>query len=75
MTIVFDDEELYTTLKVAAARSHRPAKDLVAEALQILFEATTAEQEALLTRARSRACVDGPPDAAARANGHGAHPQ
>jgi len=34
MTVVFDDEDLYTALKVEAARSHRPAKDIVAEALQ-----------------------------------------
>ena len=41
MTIVFDDEELYTRLKVAAARTHRPAKDIVAEALCAYFEATS----------------------------------
>ena len=40
MTIVFNDEELYTRLKVAAARTHRPAKDIVAEALCLYFEAT-----------------------------------
>ncbi len=34
MTVVFDDEELYTALKVEAARRHVPAKDIVAEALQ-----------------------------------------
>lgn len=39
MTLVFDDEELYTTLKVEAARRHRPAKDLVAEALREWLEA------------------------------------
>ncbi len=39
MTVVFDDEELYTTLKVEAARLHRPAKDLVAEALREWLEA------------------------------------
>ena len=44
MTIVFDDEELYTRLKVAAARTHRPAKDIVAEALCAYFE-TTAETD------------------------------
>lgn len=41
MTIVFDDEELYTRLKVAAARTHRPAKDIVAEALCAYFETTS----------------------------------
>ena len=39
MTVVFDDEELYTALKVAAARTHRPAKDLVADALGMYFRA------------------------------------
>ncbi len=52
MTIVFDDEELYTTLKVEAAKSHRPAKDIVAVALQLFFEATQDEHESILTRAR-----------------------
>jgi plasmid stability protein len=37
MTIVFDDEELYTRLKVEAARNHRTAKDIVAEALCLYF--------------------------------------
>lgn len=39
MTLVFDDEDLYATLKVEAARRHRPAKDLVAEALREWLEA------------------------------------
>ncbi len=39
MTLVFDDEELYMTLKVEAVRRHRPAKDLVAEALREWLEA------------------------------------
>ncbi len=38
MTVVFDDEELYTSLKVEAARRHVPAKDLVAEALREWLE-------------------------------------
>ncbi len=53
MTIVFDDEALYTALKVEAARTHRPAKDIVADALHILFDATPDECEALLGRARN----------------------
>lgn len=40
MTIVFDDEDLYTALKVEAARCHRPAKDIVAEALVMFFAAS-----------------------------------
>ncbi len=54
MTIVFDDEELYTALKVEAARCHRPAKDLVAEALNLLFEATGDERDMILMRARMK---------------------
>ena len=38
MTLVFDDEELYTTLKIEAVRRRRPAKDLVAEALREWLE-------------------------------------
>ena len=34
MTVVFEDDELYTALKVEAARSSRHAKDIVAEALR-----------------------------------------
>jgi hypothetical protein len=54
MTIVFDDDELYTTLKVESARSHRPAKDLVADALTLLFEATTDERQTITMRARMK---------------------
>jgi predicted transcriptional regulator len=38
MTVVFDDEELYTAVKVEAARRHMPAKDIVAEALREWLE-------------------------------------
>lgn len=55
MTVVFDDEELYTTLKVEAARSHRAAKDIVAEALELFFEASHDEREPIATRARMKA--------------------
>jgi hypothetical protein len=54
MTIVFDDEELYTALKVEAARTHRPAKDLVADALLLMFEATREEHDTILMRARMK---------------------
>ncbi len=54
MTIVFDDEDLYTQLKVEAARSHRPAKDLVAEALCLLFESTAEEHATIRARARTK---------------------
>ena len=51
MTIVFDDEELYTRLKVEAARTHRPAKAIVAAALNTFFEAAAEGQGAVRTRA------------------------
>lgn len=50
MTIVFDDEELYTRLKVEAARTHRPAKDIVADALHTFFGAAR-QQDAVRTLA------------------------
>lgn len=34
MTVVFDDEALYTAVKVEAARRNRPLKDVVTEALR-----------------------------------------
>lgn len=42
MTVVFDDEDLYTALKLEAVRSRRPAKDIVAEAVQAWFRALGA---------------------------------
>jgi hypothetical protein len=60
MTIVFDDEELYTALKVEAARTHRPAKDIVADALAVFFEATGDEYHAILSRARRKGAANGP---------------
>ncbi len=38
MTVVFHDESLYTALKVEAARRHRPASELVAEAVREWLE-------------------------------------
>ena len=38
MTVVFDDEELYTAIKVEAARRHVPAKDIVADAVREWLE-------------------------------------
>jgi hypothetical protein len=65
MTIVFDDEELYTALKVAAARAHRPAKDIVADALAMLFEATDEEADTIMMRARVKGYArQGGPDVA-----------
>ena len=33
MTVVFHDEDLYTYLKVAAARRHMPASEIIADAV------------------------------------------
>ena len=45
MTVVFDDEELYTELKVAAAHTGRHAKDIVVEAVREWLD--TKEDEEL----------------------------
>ncbi len=45
MTVVFDDEGLYTELKVAVARTGRHAKDIVTEAVREWLE--TKEDEEL----------------------------
>ena len=39
VTVVFEDEDLYTALKVQAARTNRPLKELITEALQAWLEA------------------------------------
>ena len=44
MTVVFEDEGLYTALKVAAARSGRPAKDIVAQAVREWLKAKEGEE-------------------------------
>ena len=38
MTVVFHDDDLYTCLKVEAARRHKPASDIVAEAVREWLE-------------------------------------
>ena len=38
MTVVFHDEELYTYLKVEAARRHMPASDIIADAVREWLE-------------------------------------
>jgi hypothetical protein len=38
MTVVFDDDALYTAVKVEAARRNRPLKELVTEALREWLE-------------------------------------
>lgn len=44
MMVVFDDEELYTALKVEAARRNCHAKDIVAEAVREWLEAKEDEE-------------------------------
>ena len=44
MTVIFEDEALYTALKVEAARENRHAKDIVAEAVRQWLEAREDEE-------------------------------
>ena len=44
MTVVFDDEDLYVALKVAAARGGRHAKDIVADAVREWLESQEDEE-------------------------------
>ncbi len=44
MTVIFEDEALYTALKVEAARKGRHAKDIVAEAVREWLEAREDEE-------------------------------
>ena len=44
MTVIFEDEALYTALKVEAARKGRHAKDIIAEALGEWLEAREDEE-------------------------------
>ena len=44
MTVIFEDEALYTALKVEAARKGRHAKDIVAEAVHEWLEAREDEE-------------------------------
>ena len=44
MTVIFEDEALYTALKVEAVRKGRHAKDIVAEAVREWLEAKEDEE-------------------------------
>ncbi len=44
MTVIFENEALYTALKVEAARTGRHAKDIVAEAVSEWLEAREDEE-------------------------------
>ncbi len=60
MTVVFDDEDLYTAVKVEAARSGRHAKEIVTQALRKwLEEQEDAELSAGLTEIRAEWKRDG----------------
>ena len=53
MTVIFEDEALYTALKVEAARKGRHAKDIIAEALTEWLESREDEElQADLAEAR-----------------------
>lgn len=50
VTVVFEDDELYTAVKVEAARLNRPLKDIVREALEAWLQAQEDVADALLAR-------------------------
>ena len=74
MTIVFDDDQLYTALKVEAVRTGRHAKDIVADAVREWLEAADDEElNAALELARAEWQQDGGAEAGAFFGGFGAH--
>ena len=44
MTVIFEDEGLYTALKVAAARNGQPAREVVAQAVREWLAAKEDEE-------------------------------
>ncbi len=52
MTVVFDDEELYTWLKVEAVRRHVPAKDIVATAVREWLQAEEDAEDVRIAEER-----------------------
>ena len=50
VTVVFEDDGLYTAMKVQAARMNRPLKALVAEALEAWLEVQEEAEDAVLAR-------------------------
>ena len=54
MTVIFDDEDLYTALKVEAARQHRPAKQIVAEAVREWLELQEDKEDLEVAQERLR---------------------
>ena len=60
MTVVFDDDALYTTVKVEAARRNQPVKELVSQALREWLEAQEdAELLSEIEAARAKWQEDG----------------
>ncbi len=54
MTVVFHDEELYTYLKVEAARRHMPVSDIIADAVREWLESREdAELSPVIETARA----------------------
>ena len=45
VTVVFEDEDLYTAVKVQAVRLNRPLKEVVAEALEVWLEAQEESED------------------------------
>ena len=50
VTVVFEDDELYTAVKVQAARQNRPVKELVTEALEAWLEAQEDVEDTILAQ-------------------------
>ena len=77
MTVVFDDEGLYTTLKVAAVRSGQHAKDIVAQAVRDWLQAREDEElqagPAEARREWERTAVEKPVTSARRRLAAGPH--
>ena len=74
MTIVLDDDQLSTALKVEAVRTGRHAKDIVADAVREWLEAADDEElNAALELARAERQQDGGAEAGAFFGRFGAH--
>ena len=74
MTIVLDNDQLSTALKVEAVRTGRHAKDIVADAVREWLEAADDEElNAALELARAERQQDGGAEAGAFFGRFGAH--
>lgn len=50
VTVIFENEELYTAIKVEAARLNRHLKDVVREALEVWLEVQEDAEDAILAQ-------------------------